>query len=523
MNFKTFYTTLSATCLFLGSQAQIQPQKELTINIDAKNKVQTIDNIGASGAWFSEGIGKHWPDAKREKIAELLFSRSFDSNGNPKGIGLSAWRFNIGGGTTEQGDSSGITDFRKRVESFLAPDGTYDWNKQSGYMWFMKKAKSYGVENLIAFSNTPPVQFTQNGRGFKTEKDFKSNLKPDKYEAFADFLTEVVNHFSKEGVHFNYLSPVNEPQWDWSFKANAANQEGSPWTNEEISKIITLVNNSLLTKKLNTKILTTEAGKLTHLYGENELASRQIQNFYTDTGKYSFSKLKLVPKVVAGHSYFTDDSDSALVNVRKHLADTVKKYGVDYWMSEYCMLTDGFREGTKQRRSAIDCALFLAKVIHHDIAIGNAAAWQLWNVYEPGSAEFDTQYYLMALRPNKDHTDGEFAITKNLWALGNYSRFIRPGMKRVSISRSDNMPELKQAQDLMVTAYTGGKDKLVMVAINYTGQSRPVKLNASNFGALKTYRTYTTSAGSDLEASPVKKVTPSIILEPRSVTTIILN
>src|SRR5947209_16552288 len=136
--------------------------KPVTFTIDLKRTAQTIDNIGASGAWYSEGIGKYWPDAKKDRMAELLFSKAFDASGNPLGIGLSCFRFNLGGGTAEQGDSSGIRNPVKRVECFLAPDGTYHWEKQAGYLWFVRKAAQYGVTNLIAFSNTPPVQFTKN-------------------------------------------------------------------------------------------------------------------------------------------------------------------------------------------------------------------------------------------------------------------------------------------------------------------------------------------------------------------------
>ncbi|MBE9582987.1 beta-glycosidase [Mucilaginibacter sp. JRF] len=519
--------TLTLAALFVcGTAFTARAQtaeKQLTITINGKNTAQTVHNIGASGCWFSEGIGKYWPAAKREKIAELLFSREVDAQGNPKGIGLSAWRFNIGGGTTEQGDSSGIVDFRKRVESFLSPDGKYDWNKQAGYQWFLRKAKSYGVENLIAFSNTPPVQFTKNGCGFKTEKDYISNLKEDKYDAYTAFLTEVIKHFDKEGLHFSYISPVNEPQWDWSNPPGKASQEGSPWTNTEIHRVISSLNTELDKNKLSTKILTTEAGMLTYLYGGKTASSRQIQQLYTDTSKLSISKLKFVPPVVAGHSYFTDSGDSSIVNVRKNVADTAKKYGLEYWQSEYSMLADGFREGTKAKRSAIDCALFLAKIIHHDLTVGNASAWHLWNSYEPGNAEFDTRYYLIALQPNKEYTDGEFAITKNLWAMGNYSLFIRPEMKRVQVDRNDGLDLYKQAQDVMVSAYTGGKSKLVVVAINYTEKPTALKLNLSNLKGAKTYRTYTTSAADDLKASAVQQVKGAVGLKARSVTTIVFN
>ena len=498
----------------------------LVITVDAKNTAQTIHNFGASGCWFSEGIGKYWPVEKREKMAELLFSKAKAADGSPKGIGLSAWRFNIGGGTTEQGDSSGIKDFRKRVECFLAPDGTYNWNKQAGYQWFLRKAKTYGIENLIAFSNTPPVQFNQNGRGFKTAKDYKANLKPDKYDAYADFLTEVIGHFDKEGLHFNYISPVNEPQWDWSNKPGEASQEGSPWSNAEIHKVITAVDASLEKKKLSSQILTTEAGMLTYLYGGKSSASKQIQNFYTDTAAYSFNKLKHVPRFIAGHSYFTDSGDSSIVAVRQHLADTVSKYGIEYWQSEYSMLGDGFREGTKEKRSQMDCALFLAKIINQDLTVGNAAAWQLWNAWEPGSAEFDTRYYLLALKPaNAEYTDGDFTVTKNLWAMGNYSLFVRPGMKRIITSRNDGLNPVNTAQDVMIAAFTGGKDKLVMVVINYTDKARDIVPELKNFKQIKEYRTYTTTANvnDNLKPSATQKLNKAITLLPRSVTTIVLN
>jgi len=506
------------------AQAQTNPTDFLTITIDAKNTAQTINNIGTSACWFSEGIGKTWPLAKREKMAELLFSKKRDADGKPIGIGLSAFRFNIGGGTAEQGEASGIKDWRKRVECFLNPDGTYNWDKQTGYQWFLQKAKDYKVENLIAFVNTPPVQFTQNGLGYKTEKDYKANLKPDKYEAYADFLTEVVKHFDKEGLHFNYISPVNEPQWDWSNKPGQASQEGSPWANTEIFRAISTLDASLTQKHLTSKILMPEAGDLTYLYGGKTATSNQIQQFWGD-GANSFNKLNNVPKVIAGHSYFTDAGDANRINIRQHVADTAAKYGVEYWQSEYSMLADGFRDGTKGKRSQMDCALFLAKLINHDLTVGNASAWQFWNAWEPGSAEWDTRYYLIALKPNADYTDGEFTVTKNLWALGNYSLFVRPGMQRLNTGRGDGLDAVGAAKDVMISAFKGGENKLVMVAINYTDHTRTIAPDLKNFKRISKYKTYTTTAAKDddLKPSAEQSIKNPVVLAPRSVTTIVYN
>ncbi|RYY22140.1 MAG: beta-glycosidase, partial [Sphingobacteriaceae bacterium] len=272
----------------------------IVFTINPKNKAQTIDNFGASGAWFSEGIGKYWPVEKKERMAELLFSKGFDAAGNPLGIGLSAWRFNIGGGTAEQGESSGISNPVKRVECFLSPNGNYNWQKQQGYVWFVKKAAAYGVTNLIAFSNTPPVQFTKNGLGFKTEKNYEANLKDNQYVAYADFLAAVVQHFDREGLRFNYISPVNEPQWDWSNAFGKMNQEGSPWHNENIFKITSVLDSILSVRKISAKIITPEAGALTALYEGKGQASRQIQNLYGKNSKYYVGNLKHVQQIIAG-------------------------------------------------------------------------------------------------------------------------------------------------------------------------------------------------------------------------------
>ncbi|KAA0990988.1 glycoside hydrolase [Dyadobacter aurulentus] len=512
--------------LLFATSVFSQDPKSLVIKIDAQKTAQRIDNFGAAGAWFSEGIGKNWPAENREQMAEWLFSKEMDKNGNPKGIGLSAWRFNIGGGTAEQGDSSGISDFRKRVESFLNPDGTYDWSKQSGYLWFTKKAKDYGVENLIAFSNTPPVQFTKNGLGYKTEKDYVTNLKDDKYEAYATFLATVLKHFDEEGLHFDYISPVNEPQWDWSHPVGSpAKQEGTPWKNEDIGRITRELNNALIKNKLDSKILITEAAQLDYLYGKNGHASRQIQAFFNPSNATQLTNLKHLPKLIGGHSYFTDKGDSARIAIRQHVADTARKYDVTFWQTEYSMLADGYNEGKKGRIPAIDCALFLSKVIHDDLVYGNAAAWQLWNSWEPGSADFDTRYYVIALKPaNKEYTDGEVTSTKNLWALGHYSRFIRPGMQRMEIGRNDNLTPVQIAQDVMVTAYSNEK-QVVLVAINYTGNPRDLKLDLTGFKLKKEFESYTTTAekGVDMRFGKSKDWSKGIAVPARGLVTVVLE
>ncbi|MES2276502.1 MAG: glycoside hydrolase [Bacteroidota bacterium] len=521
--FKRIYFLIPFLIPCLSTLAQIAPGKLYTVTIDMNHTAQTMDNIGASGCWFSEGIGKYWPSEKKERIAELLFSQKMDAQGAPVGIGLSAWRFNIGAGTFEQGDSSGIRDFRRRAECFLNPDGTYDWTKQAGYRFFLQKARDYGVPNLIAFSNSPPVQFTKNGLGFKTERDFKANLKDDAYDAYTKFLTDVIKHFDKEGLHFNYISPVNEPQWDWAHPDKKGDQEGSPWSNAEIYRVTKSLNTALDKARLNTRILITEAAKLSYLYGDKAQAAHQVQAFFKPASPYNVEELSHVPQLIGGHSYFTEANDSTLVATRSMLADTLKKYGVNYWQTEYSMLGDGYKEGLKGRRSAMDCALFLAKVIHTDISVGNATAWQFWNAYEPGNAAFDTRYCLIALKAAPDFKDGEFTATKNLWALGSYSRFVRPGMKRIITSMANNQNVINDK--LLVTAFTNNK-QVVVVSINYDTTDATLKLDVINPKKKYTLQTrYLTADGDELnmKPSPGQACGQQITLPARSISTIIIN
>lgn len=472
----------------------------------------------------------------RQQMAERLFSRGFEKNGQPKGIGLSAFRFNIGAGTTEQGDSSGINDAARRVACFLSPSGKYDWSKQPGYTWLLKQAKNYGVKNLIAFVNSPPVQFTKNGLGYKLQKDFVSNLQEDKYGAYANFLATVIQHFDKINCHFNYISPVNEPQWDWSGTYGEAKQEGSPWTNEEIYKVVKTLNKSLQQHRLSTQIITTEAGMLNHLYDSNAKASRQIFHFWNPKSKLYIGNLSNTTRFVEGHGYFTDEGD-ALIEVRKKLRDTLKKYGpgLEYWQSEYCMLGDGFKEKSTIKRTAMDCALFLAKVIHHDFTAGNATAWHFWNSFEPGVADSNTLYYLIALnQQRKTDSSKLYTITKNLWALGHYSLFVRPGMHRLQTGSNDGLTEAEQATQIMVSAFKDKKTVVVNV-INYTIENKIAGIALQGIlknKQVKLLKRYVTSAaeGDNITPYPIDNARDptapngfDIIFPARSITTLLFS
>ena len=481
-----------------------------------KNKVyQTIEGFGASDAWRCQFVGENWSLKKRENIAQLLFSKEKDNKGNPKGIGLSIWRFYIGAGTTEQGENSNIRNEWRRSESFLNAEGNYDWTKQKGQQWFLNKAKKYGVDKFLAFSISSPVQWTKNGKGYNgNNKDGEINLKAEHFDDYAQFMIEFLKYFKSKGISFDYLSPINEPQWDWEKKS----QEGTPATNANILKISKLLNDKFKENSLQTKIVIGESADLRWLYSDFGKPERgnQIKYFFNTK-----NKIESLKKTISGHSYFTTWPVDSLLSIRKKLNNKLQKHNLGYWQSEFCILenTDDIGGGSK-RDLGINTALYVARVIHADLTIANASSWQWWTAltnadYKDGLIYLDTGDKKDLFNLNKMKSDGDFHDSKLLWAFGNFSRFVRPKMKRVKIELNEHKTLKEKYKDFMISAYIDQEtSKLVIVAINYGKTNKTI-----DFSDYKINAKYQTSKDKNLE---YHKVTNQIItLKGRTVNTLI--
>lgn len=483
---------------------------EVILSIDASERYQTIDNFGASDAWACQFVG-NWPIEKRNAIADLLFSTDTASNGQPEGIGLSLWRFNIGAGSAEQGEQSGIRDEWRRAESFLEEDRSYNWERQAGQVWFLKAAQERGVNKFLAFPNSPPVHLTKNGKAFAS--DAKPNLASEQFSAYADYLADVIQGVERtQGIRFGYISPVNEPQWDWS----DGGQEGTPFMNEEIAGIVKALNTSLERRNLSTKIDIAEAGKIDYLYTTADKPDRggQIEAFFSSSSPHYIGDLSHTGKVISAHSYFTTSPFDEAVAKRKRLAAKVATVpGLEFWQSEYCILGDNAGEINGNKRDlGIDPAIYLARVVHNDLTVANATAWQWWLAVSP----YDYKDGLVYVDKNK--TDGAYYESKMLWALGNYSRFIRPGAVRVSAQLTGAKAE---ANTLLASSYidTAGK-QLITVAVN-TG-IEPVKIKLNTKGAsVANIRSYVTTADEDLKPGNLSGSNSEVVLAPHSVTTLV--
>lgn len=494
------------------------------IVIDIDKEYQMIDGFGASDAWRCQYVGENWPESKKNQIADWLFSQELDENGSPKGIGLSLWRFYIGAGSAEQGVESGIANEWRRGESFIDIHGNYDWSKQAGQQWFLHKAKAAGVEKFLAFSIAPPTFWSLNKKGYANTKNGLINLKPEHFEDYSKFMIEVLKHFQNEGYNFEYLSPINEPQWDWE----KGSQEGTPATNRDISALIRMLNKEVIKNDLDTKIMVGEAADLRFLYSHQNKKGRanQIKEFYGKSSKNKatyLGNLSSADKTISGHSYFTTTPVSSLISIRQDLKKSLDKHNLDYWQSEFCILENSEDIGGNgnTRDLGMATALYVARVIHADLTIASAKSWQWWTAltnadFKDGLIYLDTGkkddlYNLESLK-----TDGDFHDSKLLWALGNFSRFIRPGMQRIAVDFKTNKNLEQQYEDLMISAYKKPKsEEVAVVFINYSDEEKVIDLSGQHLIFSDAYET------SDSRNLSRRDLVDNILtLVPRSITTI---
>lgn len=373
------------------------------IAIDPATLHQRIEGFGASGAWWAQNLGT-WSGPRRAEVARLLFSRG-------KGIGLSQYRYNLGGGIDDT-----ITDPWRTAETFETGPGTYAWERDAAARWFLQAAKEHGVEDFVAFVNSPPRRLTANGHTYGDPGT--SNLPAEHHEEFVQYLLDVVSHFrDDEGIDFRFISPLNEPQWTW----DAPGQEGCHYEPEQVRELTAATIEAFTASGLDTVVSAPESGEYKAVHSGQDYAGVLLADERIRTGLGEF----------ATHSYWSTDDQRALAAERM-----AQHPEVTLTMTEWCEMVGG-------RDAGMDSALVLARTVHSDLTIANAAAWQYWiavSRYDYHDGLLYTDY----VAPGDEESLQE---TQRLWALGNFSRFVRPGAHRIGL----DLEPVESAEGAMAT------------------------------------------------------------------------
>ncbi len=468
--------------------------------IDLSQKHQVIDNFGASDAWTMQKIGV-WSDTSKNKIADLLFTTD-------KGIGLSLWRFNIGGGINPN-----IRNPWRTVETFEVSEGKYDWSKQANERWFAEAARDRGVPYLLGFINSPPGRMTKNGLTNSGSDDTSStNFKEGMEKQYATYLCDIVEHFrdapEKERLLFNYLSPVNEPAVAWEA---GNNQEGNRAGNADIKRVLIPLHAEIAARKLDIKIRALESNSVRHLYGPATNESRKwgapfgdyLKDFCGDPATYP-----LMDGTFCYHDYSSFSGPSVETDHARLGQEMVKYPDVKLWMSEICILQN-------RRDLTMNMALDVAKLIHADLVLSGASAWQWWLAVSNGDYK-DGLLYTDWRRPG----DPESIIeSKSFWAMGNFSRFIRPGFVRVDLAGDHHAFD-----GLLGSAYLDPKTgKVVLVYVNIAAEPQKVTwtLKKGDSPLPAKFTPWETTADENLKAHPAIDATAGFEIPARAVVTLV--
>ena len=466
--------------------------QEVKLLPDQASPFGPFDGWGTSLCWWANYIG--YSKTLTKKAAKAFF--------NPEeGLGLNVVRYNIGGGD----DPSHTHIYDDRPDGAMpglaskneAGEVVWDWNADYRQVNVLKAAVEEGASHVEAFANSAPYYMTISGCSSGGKDASVDNIAPENYQSFADYLTTVTKHFEDMGIHFDSLSPFNEPDTNyWGY--GSKKQEGmhvSPGAAQ--SQLLLAVKDSM-----------DKNGVTSALAGTEETDIKKARdNFNTLT-----TPAKDVLDRINTHTYGG--------NVRDSLKQAAASAQKGLWMSE----VDGtFTAGTDAGNMAP--ALGLAQRINVDVNEMMPSAWVIWQIIDrhkkAGTVYADTSmmpedkgYWGTAFA---DHDNEELILTKKYYAFGQYSRYVRPGDTIIANTNSADV----------LTAYNQENGKIVIVASNTDAYDRPFRFDLSAFANLpQSAKVIRTSSNENwTELSPVQVTMQGIraSLKANSITTFVLE
>ncbi|MFJ5029169.1 glycoside hydrolase [Streptomyces sp. NPDC088560] len=443
---------------------------------------QTIDDIGASGAWWVNDL-THFDPKVQARAAQLLFS--------PQGLDLSSYRYNIGGGGTA------VTTAARAAEDFLNADGSYDWSRDKGGRTFLAYAAKYGVKDLIGFVNSAPARWTTNGRSCGGQ------LKAENESDFAKYVADVTDHFARQGVRLDYISPFNEP--DNSFAD--CGQEGMPVPVDQRDDIVRALGSEQRARHQKTSVIADESSRTTQFTSE-------VPQWMAQPGTAQYVAR------LAHHTY-DDPDDGRLGNVY----ETSRSVGKTSWATEICCFGKGTTGWNQEYDPTIDNALLMSRIIYKDFATSHDSAFQWWVALASGYGTSPTAKNDQGWNDGLVYYDPDYAangdqrlyFTKRYYALGQYSKFVRPGAVAHDVTGAPDGVE--------VSSYDRD-GQWVVVVNNHNTTDTALNLHFNSAAPVRATQAVRTSASEDWArvAKPsVRGGTVSATLAARSITTYVFG
>lgn len=254
------------------------------------------------------------------------------------------------------------------------------------------------------------------------------------------------------GVDLYALSAQNEPDY-------TATWESMDISNSEMVAFIKVLGPKLAALSPRPKLLAPESSNWSDLWGYgNAILGDATASSYTD--------------FLATHDYTYSPQPHAVV--AKHVWET-EVSTFDNW------------------DPSIGGGITVAKWMYNAIVTGNVSAWHYWWLISLGD---DNQGLINSGQRN---TPPASVQSKRLYAMGNFSKFVRPGYQRVGVSGA--VPS-----GVHITAFrSASSGAIAIIAINENGASVPISVFVSGSSWPTAVTPWTTTASDNLSAkSPLR-------------------
>jgi glucuronoarabinoxylan endo-1,4-beta-xylanase len=433
--------------------------------VDFTTHLQPIDGFGFADPFGRSGYVEQSP-AVRDAIVDQFF--------NPvTGAGASILRIGI------------ITDSNIEPESPGSPTAppTYAWDGvDGGQVWFAQQAQKYGVKRFYADSWSAP--------GFmKTNNDMDNGgaicgtpnatcPTGDWRQAYASYLVQYATFYKQAGIPITDLSFVNEPNENVSYASMVL-------TTAQVIDFLKVLGPTMQSSGLGINLNCCDhsnwsgAKTYTAAVVADPVASQYV-NTYT------------------GHEYGV-------------LATSPLPTTKNTWMSEWASANaTAFNVTWDIPSNAQNDGMHLANDISNALSLGSVSAYVYWYGDSTGATGGFVQ-----MSDTSNATS--FVVTKRLFALAGFARFVRPGAFRVPAS-TDN-------SNLNITAFINVNGNKVINIVNNatTTVTAALTLDANTANAVPT--SYFTDENDTIAPSNLAQVNGQLLtatLAPRSLSTITL-
>jgi len=459
---KLLTATVSASIfLFLAGPGNAQAQ---TATVNWTDVHQVIDGFGAS----DESHGASMSAA----------NQAFFFGTGAGQLGLSLLRVGVTDGREDPGDCTSVS---------TSCAGVYTGDMQ---------AVVANGGRVYASPWSPPAAYTTNGSTICTAGAGNGALATADYGSYATWLANFVQSLQKEnGITLYAISLQNEPDQCQSYDSDL-------WSAANIDTFVkTNLGPTFATDGLSTLIFAPEGGNY----------SASISLGATCGSDSSCTQY------VGGFNWH--DYEASLNGTNTVAANPYPSgwpAGKKYWQTE-TSCGDGYGPSFCQPgfNTNMTNALDWAAVIDQRIAGDNASAWLYWQMIDynqAGGAATNSDSSLMS------NPAGGSVVAQRAYALGQYSKFVRPGYYRIDAT---HVPQT----GVSVSAYQNtSTNTLVVIATNYTGSAVSQTFNFTNAPKFSTLTPTTTSASLNLAAQSNVSVSGSSFtytLPAQSITTFV--